>query len=92
LLKRKKIFFLFYDSVVGRKPKHPRNPYGAWLYHLRSEAGLTQQELSDLTGIQQRTIAHWERTGRLAGRKEILALSKALKVSVPELLRDKQQP
>jgi transcriptional regulator with XRE-family HTH domain len=51
---------------------------------------LTQQKLSDLTGIQQRTIAHWERTGRLAGRKEILALSKALKVSVPALLRDKE--
>jgi transcriptional regulator with XRE-family HTH domain len=75
---------------VGRKPKHPRHPYGAWLFHLRSEAKLTQQELSDLTGIQQRTLAHWERTGRLAGRKEILALAKALKVSVPALLRDKE--
>jgi transcriptional regulator with XRE-family HTH domain len=53
--------------------------------------GLTQQALSDLTGIQQRTLAHWERTGRLAGRKEILALAKALKVSIPELLRDKHQ-
>lgn len=77
---------------MGRKPKHPRDSYGAWLYHLRTEAGLTQQELSDCTGIQQRTIAHWERTGRLAGRKEILALAKVLKVSVPELLREKHHP
>jgi transcriptional regulator with XRE-family HTH domain len=76
---------------VGRKPKHPRDLYGAWLYHLRKEAGLTQQALSDLTGIQQRTIAHWERTGRLAGRKEILALAKALKVSVSGLLREKHK-
>jgi len=74
---------------VGRKPKHPRDSYGAWLHHLRTEQGMTQQALSDLTGIQQRTIAHWERTGRLSGRKEILALAKALKVSIPELLRDK---
>ena len=77
---------------VGRKPKHPRDSYGAWLFHLRSEAGLTQQALSDLTGIKQRTLAHWERTGRLAGRMEIFALAKALKVSVPALLREKQKP
>ena len=83
---------LRYDLFVGRKPKYPRDSYGAWLYHLRTEMGLTQQVLSDLTGIQQRTIAHWERTGRLAGRKEILALAKALKVSVPELLREKHKP
>jgi transcriptional regulator with XRE-family HTH domain len=76
---------------VGRKPKHPRDSYGAWLHHLRTELGLTQQALSDLTGIQQRTIAHWERTGRLAGRKEILTLAKAFKVSVSELLREKHQ-
>jgi transcriptional regulator with XRE-family HTH domain len=74
---------------VGRKPKSPRDAYGAWLYHLRTEAGLTQQELSDMTGIHQRTLAHWERTGKLAGRLEIFALAKALKVSVKALLREK---
>lgn len=77
---------------MGRKPKKPRDPYGAWLHHLRMELGLTQQALSDLTGIQQRTIAHWERTGKLSGRKEILALAKALRVSVTELLRAKGLP
>jgi transcriptional regulator with XRE-family HTH domain len=76
---------------VGRKPKHPRDSYGAWLHHLRTELGLTQQGLSNLTGIQQRTLAHWERTGKLAGRKEILKLAKALKVSVSELLREKHK-
>ena len=44
-----------------------------------------------LTGIPQRTITHWERTGRLAGRREILALAKAFKVSTPELLREKRR-
>jgi transcriptional regulator with XRE-family HTH domain len=77
---------------VGRKPKLPRDPYGAWLHHLRTEMGLTQQALSDLTGIQQRTLAHWERTGRLAGRKEILALAKAFKIPVSDLLREKHKP
>ena len=72
---------------MGRKPKTRRDSYGAWLHHLRTEKGLTQQDLSVVTGIPQRTIAHWERTGRLAGRKEIVALTKALNVSVSELLR-----
>ena len=72
---------------MGRKPKTRRDRYGAWLHHLRKERGLTQQALSVLTGIPQNTIAYWERTGNVAGRKEILALSKALRVSVGELLR-----
>jgi transcriptional regulator with XRE-family HTH domain len=53
------------------------------------EKGLTQNELSTASGIPQRTIAHWERTGRLSGRKEILTLAKALDVSINELLRSK---
>jgi len=74
---------------MGRTPKARRDPYGAWLCHLRMEKGLTQNELSTASGIPQRTIAHWERTGRLSGRKEILTLAKALDVSINELLRSK---
>jgi len=72
---------------MGRKPKTKRDPYGAWLLHLRKEKGLTQDALADATRIPQRNLAHWERTGKLKGRKEILALAKALNVSVAELLR-----
>ena len=72
---------------MGRKAKTRRDRYGAWLHHLRKERGLTQQALSTLTGIPQNTIAYWERTGRLTGRKAILTLSKTLGVSVNELLR-----
>ena len=75
---------------MGRKPKTRRDPYGAWLQHLRLEKDLTQAELARATGIPQRTIAHWERTGKLAGRGEILALVKALSVSVGELLRQEK--
>ena len=72
---------------MGRKPKARRDSYGAWLHHLSTEKNLSQHELSATTGIPQRTLAHWERTGTLAGRKEIFALAKALGVSVSELLR-----
>jgi transcriptional regulator with XRE-family HTH domain len=72
---------------MGRRPKSKRDAYGAWLYHLRKEKRLTQQQLSGLTGIPQRNIAYWERTGNLKGRREILRLSEALGVSLRELLR-----
>jgi len=72
---------------MGRTPKSKRDAYGAWLYHLRKEKSLSQQKLSDLTGIPQRNIAYWERTGKLKGRNEILQLSQALGVSLKELLR-----
>ena len=72
---------------MRRKPKTRRDPHGAWLHHLRTEKRLTQHQLSALSGIHQRTIAHWERTGKLTGRKPILALSKIFGVSVNKLLR-----
>lgn len=72
---------------MGRKPTSRRDPYGAWLLLLRKEKGLTQQGLADLTGIPQRNIAYWERSGRLVGRKQIGLLAKALGVSPSKLLR-----
>jgi transcriptional regulator with XRE-family HTH domain len=72
---------------MGRKPKTRRDSYGAWLLHLRKEKGLSQDELSELTGVPQSTWAYWERTGKLAGRETIIKTAKVLGVSVPTLLR-----
>lgn len=72
---------------MGRRPKAQRDAYGAWLLHLRKERNLTQQELSELTGISQQNIAYWERSGNLKGRQDILKLAKALKTTVKNLLR-----
>jgi transcriptional regulator with XRE-family HTH domain len=74
---------------MGRKPKSRRDPFGAWLVHLRKEKGLSQDELSELTGVPQSTWAHWERTGKFAGRDIILKTAKVLGVSVQKLLRCK---
>jgi transcriptional regulator with XRE-family HTH domain len=77
---------------MGRKPKTRRDSYGAWLLHLRNEQRLTQNELSQLTGVPQTTLAYWETTGNLVGRKVIFRLAKALGVSVEKLLRmDKEK-
>ena len=75
---------------MGRKAKMRRDSYGAWLHHLRTEKGLTQDELSEKVGVPQSTLAYWERTGKLSGRNAILKLSKALGVSVSDLLRPKE--
>ncbi len=72
---------------MGRKPKSRRDPFGTWLCHLRNERQLTQQQLADATGISQRNIAYWERSGKLKGRHEVLKLAKALRVPVKILLR-----
>lgn len=72
---------------MGRKPNERRNRYGAWLHHLRKQKGLSQDALSELTGVPQSTLAYWEKTGKLAGRETIIKLAKSLGVSVQELLR-----
>ena len=72
---------------MGRKPKARRNPYGAWLYFLRQERNLTQDEVSARTGIPRTTLMYWERSGNLTGRKQILKLARAYSISVQKLLR-----
>jgi len=72
---------------MGRRPKARRNSYGAWLYYLRKEAQLTQEEAAKLTGIPRTTLTTWERTGDMPGRREIFRLAKAYRVPIQKLLR-----
>jgi len=72
---------------MGRKPKTRRNLYGGWLHFLRKEKNLSQEEVSKLTGIPRTTLMYWERTGNMAGRKQILKLAKIYGVTIPKLLR-----
>lgn len=51
----------------------------------REVAKLTQNELSQLVGVSQRTIASYESGGAIARRSTIEKLAKALKVSVKYL-------
>jgi len=72
---------------MGRKPKARRDEYGAWLFHLRQESDLTQEEMARQIGVPRSTLAYWERTGNLTGRKIILKMADVLGVSVNKLLR-----
>src|SRR5438552_8431867 len=77
---------------MARKRRARRDRYGAWLQHLRKDRKLTQQELATRASVPQTTLAYWEKTGELTGRKVILRLASALRVSAAKLLRaDKVQ-
>jgi ribosome-binding protein aMBF1 (putative translation factor) len=89
VISNQKIIAAIKSVFMGRKPKSRRDRYGAWLVHLRNEAGLSQDQLSAKVGVPQSTLAYWERTGKLTGREIILKLSKTLGVSVEEFLRAK---
>jgi transcriptional regulator with XRE-family HTH domain len=77
---------------MGRKPKKRRNPYGAWLHFLRQAKDLSQEEVSKKAGIPRTTLMHWERTGKLAGRNDIIKLAGIYGVSVQKLLRVEKLP
>jgi transcriptional regulator with XRE-family HTH domain len=72
---------------MGRTPKTRRNPYGAWLHHLRKQKGLSQTEVTEITHIPRATLRRWERTGRLPGREGIVRLAKLYGITLEELLR-----
>ncbi|MCG2750372.1 MAG: helix-turn-helix domain-containing protein [Desulfobacteraceae bacterium] len=56
------------------------NSAGTALAGARYKEGLTQRQLSDLTGIPQRHISEMENGKRVIGRKNALLLSKSLKM------------
>lgn len=54
----------------------------------REQAGLTQQQLADSTGVSKRTIASYESSGAIARASTMLKLAKALNVSSKYLSDD----
>jgi transcriptional regulator with XRE-family HTH domain len=56
------------------------------LSKIRNARGLTQTELSKLTGISQRVIAHYETKTKKPDPKYIMILAKTLNVSIDELM------
>lgn len=74
-------------AYMGRKPESRRNSYGAWLYYLRTELDLSQEQVSKLTGIPRPTLKRWERTGLIPAREAIVRLAKVYRVPLEKLLR-----
>lgn len=62
------------------------------LVRLRKTKGLTQQELSGMTGISRRAIAHYETVGKDMPPDSAILIAKALNISVDELFGFKHVP
>lgn len=60
--------------------------FGQKLCQLRTENRLTQQELSDSVGVSVVAVRSWEQDKKRPGMDALLGLSRALHVSVDELL------
>jgi transcriptional regulator with XRE-family HTH domain len=62
--------------------------FGASLRKIRKERDLTQEEVAELTGLSTNFVSELERGLKAPGLVTVVNLSKALRVSVHDLLAD----
>lgn len=76
------------------RPKLQRQPaqFGPKLAGLRRAAGLTQQQLSDKTGISRRMVAHYETQVAAPPGHVLTKIAQALAISTDELLGLRRGP
>jgi len=63
-----------------------RTSFAARLLNLRKLRGLTQEELSDLSGVSRRVIAHHETNIKAPTADVVMRLAKALDVSPDQMM------
>ncbi|MGI6701578.1 MAG: helix-turn-helix domain-containing protein [Christensenellales bacterium] len=66
------------------------NKFGEFLYELRKEKGLTQQELADKLNITNKAVSKWETGDAFPETAQLKPLARILGVSVDELLEGKR--
>jgi len=54
---------------------------------IREENNLTQQELAEILGVSQSTVAMWETNNSLPRTDKLPAIAKALGCTIDELLK-----
>ena len=76
---------------MGRPAKTKRSELGERIAALRERAGLSQEQLAQKVGSNQKTVAYWERRAVALKPAQIDALASALGCSHQEIL-GVQQP
>jgi|SRR5580704_4192003 transcriptional regulator with XRE-family HTH domain len=71
---------------TGRPAKSKRSPLGERIAALRERAGLSQDQLAQKIGSNQKTIAYWERHAVTLKPAQIEAVAAALACSPEEIL------
>jgi len=59
---------------------------GKFIFELRKEKNMTQQELADKVGVTDRAISNWENGRRLPDYSILIKLCEELNISINELL------
>ncbi|MFD2304864.1 helix-turn-helix transcriptional regulator [Roseibacillus ishigakijimensis] len=72
---------------MARPAKTQQPDYGAHLASLRHAASLSQQQVADLVGVRQATVAAWERSATPPRGEFLVPLSETLAVSLEVLLQ-----
>ena len=62
------------------------NHIGKQIANVRKTRGFSQYDLSDMTGISQRMICYYETSDNAPPLEQLIKISKALKVTLDELV------
>lgn len=84
--------FLFLKEVVGcmkKETKETLMPYADTLLSLRTQAGLTQEELAEKSGLISNTIYRYEAGERGMSFANAVKLADAMNISVADLVPQK---
>lgn len=65
---------------------------GAFIAQLRKEKGLTQKQLSEILGVSDKTVSHWEREESAPDISILPILASTLGITVDELLKGEVNP
>lgn len=71
---------------AGRPSTRPRTELGERILQARQQAGLTQEQLAQKLGVNQRVITYWERKPVALKPEQLAALAAALGVTGDFLL------
>lgn len=71
---------------TGRPAKTKRSPLGERIAALRERAGLSQEQLADKVGSNQKTVAYWERRAVALKPEQIDAVAVALGCTHQEII------
>jgi transcriptional regulator with XRE-family HTH domain len=66
-------------DFLGYVPYNPGWSFGKRLRAIRSALGLSQEELATRAGLDESTVAKWEREGHRPSRQKMIALKEFLK-------------
>jgi HTH-type transcriptional regulator, cell division transcriptional repressor len=74
------------DMPAGRPPTRPRTELGERIAQARQQAGLTQEQLAQKLGVNQRVVTYWERKPVALKPEQLADLAAALGVTGDFLL------